>query len=245
MKDKSVGGVIWAEGVHHMKVGGEPKTVKVNRTGLERTFEKLKDNLPIPLGIDHLSDDILRSNQILRKLNLLDVGLIRDVELGEDGIRIVDAEITNPQVLELHAKGELPSFSVVSDIYTRDCPELTVDYMEAYSNIKRVDFVEKGACDTCNVEAPMLVNAKAIIIENKGDDKVTDEKKKEGLAEDVSEKLDSILSRMDDIDGRLSELEGSEGEEEGEEDLEGEEGNPEGEVEGEAKSQDIRNWKRK
>lgn len=103
-------------------------------------------------------------------MNLLNVGQIKDVKLEDNAIKITESEITNPTVQELYNKGELPDFSFVSDMYTKECSTGLADAVEDYSVINRVDFVEKGACHECKVDynnaqasVPQRAQAKAII----------------------------------------------------------------------------------
>ena len=197
-----VTGIIWAEGIHGIWVDKEPKQVKVTDKSIKKTFDTLQQNLPIPIGIDHLEDEILNKNPILKKLDLLNVGTLNSVKLTDNGIEVEEAVIENPAVMELYATGQLPSFSIVSDIYTRDCPELSVDYLEEYSDIKRVDFVERGGCQSCKVNQPQVVNARSIV-DFEGDDTVKDEKKKgESQDSDVS----AIIARLDKIEERITAL---------------------------------------
>ncbi len=175
-----VAGTIWSTGIHNMwlynpKTGKmEPSKVYVSPESLKKDYEILKENLPIPLGIDHLDLDsnVLKKNKILQKMNLLNVGLLRDVKLEDNKIKITDAEITNPIIKELHQNGELNDFSKVSKMNVKPCPTGMADQVEKYSVINRVDFVGNGACEKCKVDMPLAAsssayNAKAII---KGDE---------------------------------------------------------------------------
>jgi len=145
-----------------------PAKVHVKPKALKRDYDILKATLPVPLGIDHLDEETLQKNPILRKMDLLNVGVLRDVELKEDRIEITDAEITNPAIKALYDAGELPYFSPISKMFTKPCMTGQADFVEDYSVIKRVDFVEKGACTQCTtgMASDSNFNAKAII----GDD---------------------------------------------------------------------------
>jgi hypothetical protein len=150
-----------------MWVDNKPTHVYASQRSVKRDYDILKSSLPIPIGIDHLNDETLQNNKILSKMNLLDVGVINDIKLENNRIKITDSKITNPTVQELYNKGELPSFSVVSDLYSSKCGTGKADKVEEYSVIKRVDFVEKGACTECKVDLPnsmaQIGNAKAVI----------------------------------------------------------------------------------
>jgi hypothetical protein len=155
----------------------EPTKVYANAESVKNDYNILKQNLPIQIGIDHLDDNVIESNKILKKMNLLNVGTIRDVKLEDNKIKITDAEITNPVIQKLYDEGELPYFSQVSRMNTKKCESGKADVIENYSVINRVDFVEKGACNTCKTGLTEVnasfggVNAKAII----GDDNVADD----------------------------------------------------------------------
>lgn len=158
------GSKIWGVGKHHLFVDGEPTWVYVSPEAAKKDFNILKANLPIPIGIDHLDDKLLEQNPILKKMNLLDVGEISDVELKDNGIHILEAKITNPLVKELYNEKKLPDFSMVGNVSLNECKTGQADYVENYNVINRVDFVEKGACTTCNVEyGHSLLEAKSVI----------------------------------------------------------------------------------
>ena len=170
-----VKGTIWGPGIHHMWLDNKPTKVHATPASVRKDYEILKENLPITLGIDHLDEQTLQKNKILNKMNLLNVGVIKDVELLNDEIKITESTITNPTVQELYDRGELPNFSIVSDMFTAQSQAEEADVTERYSVINRVDFVEKGACKKCMVDQPgngnastSRAHAKAII----GDDNV-------------------------------------------------------------------------
>lgn len=171
-----VEGTIWSTGTHNMWLQNpetgkmEPTKVNVTPQSLKQDYKILKENLPIPFGVDHLDMDptFLKKNTILQKMNLLNVGVLKDVKLENNKIKITDAEITNPIIRELHENGELNDFSQVSNMHVRPCPTGMADKVEEYSVINRVDFVGTGACKTCKVDMPLAAsstayNAKAII----------------------------------------------------------------------------------
>lgn len=218
-----------------MWLDDQPRKVKATPESVARDYEILKKNLPIPIGIDHLKPETLQKNPILDKMNLLNVGVIHDVKLENNEIQITRAEITNPTIKELYDQGELPYFSQVSDMKAPPCPSpgSGVDNVEEYSVIKRVDFVERGACTQCttginraNAEEARF-NAKAII----GDDKLSEtesnqtagegEGEGEVTLETIAQKLDTMEKAIGAFDERIKKLEeppqeGEEGEGEGE-----------------------------
>lgn len=157
-----------------MWLDGKPTKVHATANSVKTNYAILKELLPIPMGIDHLKPEVLQQNKILKKMDLLNVGVINDIELENDQIKIKDAEITNPTIQQLYDDGELPYFSFVSNMFTTPCPTGEADAVEKYSIIGRVDFVEKGACESCRTglnsaqASNSKYNAKAII----GDDKV-------------------------------------------------------------------------
>ncbi len=159
------GSKIWGVGKHHLWINKEPRWVYVSPEALRKDYNILKANLPIPVGIDHLDEKIIKENKILSKMDLLNVGSIEDVELVDEGIRILEAKITNPLIQDLYNQKKLPSWSIVSKVSLKDCESGKVDFVEDYSIINRVDFVEKGACKTCNLEYTEngLLNAKSVI----------------------------------------------------------------------------------
>ena len=161
-----------------MWLDDKPTRVHATPESVKQDYEILKQNLPIPIGIDHLDDKTLNQNPILKKMNLLNVGSIDDVKLEDNAIRITESKITNPTVQELYDNGELTDFSFVSDMYTDKCKTGLADAVEKYSVINRVDFVEKGACKECKVDynnaqasVPQRAQAKAIF---KGDGTMAD-----------------------------------------------------------------------
>ena len=94
---------IWTTGPMHLWVNNEPAKVYVPEDNVKTTYEILQSRLSkegsIPIGIDHLPDDILEANPILAKLDLLNVGNITKIQYANDTIRIVEAEFTNPRGL--------------------------------------------------------------------------------------------------------------------------------------------------
>lgn len=223
------GSKIWGVGKHHLYINKEPRWVYVSKEALQKDYEILKANLPIPIGIDHLDPKIIQENKILQKMDLLNVGSISDVELKDDGIHILEARITNPLVQELYDTKQLPSWSIVSKVALDDCKSNKVDYVEEYSIINRVDFVEKGACTTCNLEyEDDLMNAKSVIgdimteegnEQNNGEDETTLNDVVEaitGFKEETNSKLEAMDDRIKDLEKNNTTNDGDEVDGEGE-----------------------------
>jgi len=149
---------IWTPGGMHLWVNNKPAHVYVPESNVKQAYENLQSRLSkegsIPIGIDHLSDNIIKANPILAKLNLLDVGNITEIKYANDAIEIVEAELTNPQIRNLYEAGELDMVSIVANSTTSECPRGTHDYIVDTTDITRVDIVEKGACKECNIPKP-------------------------------------------------------------------------------------------
>lgn len=224
------GSKIWGVGKHHLFVDGKPTWVYVSEDALKKDYNILKAKLPIPIGIDHLDKKILQENPILEKLDLLNVGVIEDVELKDTGIHILEGKITNPIIKELYDEKRLPDFSMVGNVSLSKCKTGKVDYIEDHNVINRVDFVEKGACTTCNVEyGHSLLEAKSIIGDimaedgnngnnNNGDGQEGDNqdstmadvvKSITDFKKEVSDKLDSMDERITAIEGGTGEAQNS------------------------------------
>ncbi len=161
-----VHGIIWDRGIHKLwiKEGDakpKPAKLKVTDRSLKRDYDLLSNNLPIPIGIDHLDDNILKENKVLDKMNLLEAGQINEIKLTDEGIEIVDAELYNDTLNDLYNNGDLTDFSIVADLYSKNTDNPDCDYIEDYSIIKRVDFVGTGGCETCKVKSdPVFLNAR-------------------------------------------------------------------------------------
>jgi hypothetical protein len=211
------GSKIWGVGKHHLFINGQPRWVYVSPEALRKDYEILKANLPIPVGIDHLDEKIIQQNKILKKMDLLSVGSIEDVELVDNGIKILKAKITNPLIQELYNQKKLPSWSIVSKVSLKECKSGKVDYVEDYSIINRVDFVEKGACTTCNLEYNNeLMNAKSVIGENMAEERNNpgqegQEGNEEPTLTDVAKAItdfkEEIKEDINKIDERITALE--------------------------------------
>lgn len=138
-------------------VNNKPARVYVPKSNVKSTYENLQSRLSkegsIPIGIDHLPDNIIEANPILAKLDLLNVGNITEIEYADDTISIAEAELTNPLIKQLYEDGELDMVSIVANSTTSECPH-NYDYRIETTDITRVDIVEKGACPTCSIPKP-------------------------------------------------------------------------------------------
>ena len=121
------------------------------------TFQSIRELIDsqgrMPIGIDHLSDSILEDNEILAKMNLLDVGSVSKVGTDGQSIYILDSELTNDQIKHLNSQGELPSYSIVGGMDAKPCPTGQADYVVKSIDVERVDIVEEGGCQVCKVGA--------------------------------------------------------------------------------------------
>lgn len=220
------GSKIWGVGKHHLFVDGEPTWVYVSEDAVKKDYNILKARLPIPIGIDHLDKKIIQENKILEKFDLLNVGSIEDVELKEDGIHILDYKISNPIIQELYAQKKLPSLSMVGNVNLSECASGKVDYVENYNVINRVDFVEKGACTTCNVEYAEndLMNAKSVIGDimaeegnnvnnnNEGQEGENQDPSLADVAKSITDFKKEVTDKLDNMDERIKNIEEGNGE---------------------------------
>jgi hypothetical protein len=152
-----VDGRIWSAGVHHVFVNNKPAKIYVPEETIMQTFDSIKglikDQGRMPMGIDHLSDDMLSENEILAKMNLLDVGNVTKVGTDGNSIYILDSEITNDAIKGLNSVGELPAYSIVGAMDAKPCPTGKADYVVNSIDVERVDFVQEGGCQVCKVGA--------------------------------------------------------------------------------------------
>ena len=224
---------IWTHGPMDLFLNNKPAHVYVPDTNVKATYENLQSRLSeqgsIPIGIDHLADNIIESNGILAKMDLLNVGNITQIEYADDAIKIVEAELTNPIIRDLYENGELEMVSIVADSTTSECPK-DYDYIVDTTDITRVDIVEKGACPTCNIPKPTDSSETVVYarysIENNMEDEIMaeDALTAEAVQEIINTALNPIKEQLDKQDKRLEALESSaddskpeEGEEETEE----------------------------
>ena len=152
-----VDGAIWSSGMHHVFVNDKPARVYVPEKTIMQTFESVRDLIKdqgrMPIGIDHLSDNILEENEILAKMNLLDVGDVTKVGTDGKSIFILDSALTNDAIKALNAEGQLPAYSIVGAMDAKPCPSGKADYVVEAIDVERVDFVEEGGCQVCKVGA--------------------------------------------------------------------------------------------
>jgi hypothetical protein len=152
-----IDGRIWSAGMHHVFVNDEPARVYVPEETIMNTFNSVRELINregrMPIGIDHLSNDVLADNEILAKMNLLDVGGVSKVGTDGQSIYILDSEITNQQIRELNSQGALPSYSIVGGMDAKPCPTGQADYVVNSIDVERVDIVEEGGCQVCKVGA--------------------------------------------------------------------------------------------
>jgi len=152
-----VDGRIWSAGMHHVFVNDKPARIYVPEETIGQTFDSIrgliKDTGRMPIGIDHLSDTVLGENEILAKMNLLDVGDVTKVGTDGTSIYILDSELKNQQIKDLNATGSLPAYSIVGAMDAQPCPTGKADYVVKSIDVERVDFVEEGGCSVCKVGA--------------------------------------------------------------------------------------------
>lgn len=209
---------IWTRGPMHLWVDNEPAKVYVPKENIKSTYEQLQSRLSkegsIPIGIDHLPDNIIEANPILAKLDLLNVGNITKIQYADDTIRIVEAELTNPLIQDLYEKGELDMVSIVANSTTSECPRGDYDYIIDTTDITRVDIVEKGACPTCTIPKPTasdetVVYARYSIQTNRQEEPlmakeaITMEAIKEAIAEAIAP-IDERLTALEEKETQAS-----------------------------------------
>ncbi|MBR7050644.1 MAG: hypothetical protein IKI27_04245 [Methanobrevibacter sp.] len=202
----------------HLWVDNEPAKVYVPKENIKSTYEQLQSRLSkegsIPIGIDHLPDNIIEANPILAKLDLLNVGNITKIQYADDTIRIVEAELTNPLIQDLYEKGELDMVSIVANSTTSECPRGDYDYIIDTTDITRVDIVEKGACPTCTIPKPTasdetVVYARYSIQTNRqeeplmAEEAITMEAIKEAIAEAIAP-IDERLTALEEKETQAS-----------------------------------------
>lgn len=152
-----IDGRIWSAGMHHVFVNDKPARVYVPEETIMQTFDSMRGLISeqgrMPIGIDHLSDTVLSDNEILAKMNLLDVGSVSKVGTDGQSIYILDSELTNQQIKDLNMMGELPSYSIVGAMDAKPCPTGKADYVVNAIDVERVDIVQEGGCQVCKVGA--------------------------------------------------------------------------------------------
>lgn len=205
---------IWTTGGMHLWVNNKPAHVFVPKTNIESTYNVLKSRLSkqgsIPIGIDHLADNIIDANPILKKLDLHNVGEITKISYADDTITIEEAELTNPLIKDLYEAGELDMVSIVANSTTSECPKNDYDYIVNTTDITRVDIVEKGACPTCNIPKPQssddtVVYARYSIKKEEEimAEEITMEQIEELFDKKLDEKIAPIQERLDVIEENI------------------------------------------
>ena len=193
----------WTPGGMHLWIDNKPAHVYVPESNVKSTYETLQSRLSkegsIPIGIDHLPDNIVKANPVLAKLDLLNVGNITQIEYTDDAIKIAEAELTNPLIKQLYDNGELDMVSIVANSTTSACPRGDYDYIINTTDITRVDIVEKGACTTCNIPKPTdssdtVVYARYAI--NEKEEKDMSDLTKEDIKTIFDESIDEKLAPM-------------------------------------------------
>ena len=202
---------IWTKGPMHLWVDNKPAKVYVPETNVKTTYEILQSRLSkegsIPIGIDHLPDDILEANPILAKLDLLNVGNITKIQYANDTIKIAEAEFTNPLIQDLYEKGELDMVSIVANSTTSECPRGDYDYIIDTTDITRVDIVEKGACKECTIPKPTASDE--TVVYARYSIHTTKEEEETLMAEEITMDAikEAIAEAIAPIDERLTALE--------------------------------------
>jgi hypothetical protein len=199
---------IWTPGPMHLWVNNKPAKVYVPKSNPKEAFEILQSRLStegrIPIGIDHLPDNIIKANPILAKLNLLDVGSITEIEYTDDAIKIVEAELTNPLIRNLYENGELDMVSIVATSTTSECPKEDYDYIVNTTDITRVDIVEKGACPTCNIPKPQSSDDTVVYarysIKQEEDNIMAEEITMDAIKEAIAEAIAPLDERLTAIE---------------------------------------------
>lgn len=206
---------IWTTGPMNLWLNNKPQKVYVPESNVKETYNVLQSRLStegsIPIGIDHLPDNIIEQNPILKKLDLLNVGEITEIEYANDTIHIAEANLTNPQIRDLYEAGELDMVSIVANSTTSDCPKNPDYRIVDTTDITRVDIVEKGACPTCNIPKPQssgdVVYARYSINEPKEDNIMAEEITMEAITEAIDKALDEKLApineRLDVIEDNI------------------------------------------
>lgn len=138
-----------------------PETIPETYKTWKRTID---EGGGITLGIDHIPEDLIKQFPILKKLDPLNVGRILEIQTDGTHIYATRSEHTNPLVAELHARGELPAYSVVAPFTANPCPSGKADLvLDRFTGIKRTDYVEEGGCLDCKVGAvpeDMIITAR-------------------------------------------------------------------------------------
>lgn len=196
-------GRIWSSGEHHVFVDGKPARVHVPQTTLKATYDKMvayiEANGSLKLGVDHLSDELLSDNGIIKKMNLLDVGEITDITMDDEGIYIKESNLTNTLIDQLNQDGELSMYSIVGAMDAHPCPTGKSEYVLDDLDIERVDFVDEGGCSSCRLDAQpkdMVITAKLSM------------EAKDTMVDEIKDNEE--LSEIEQLKLRIAELEAKE-----------------------------------
>lgn len=205
---------IWTTGKMHLYLNNKPTKAYIPETNVQEAYELLTSRLStegrIPIGIDHLPDNIIKANPILAKLNLLDVGEITKIQYTDDAITIAEAELTNPQIRDLYEAGELDMVSIVADSTTSECPQGNDYTIVDHTDITRVDIVEKGACPTCSIPKPSdgtVVYAR-YSIESKEEELMAEEPiTMEDITKAITDAISPLEEKLTQFDERIATIE--------------------------------------
>lgn len=152
------GAKFWPKGYIELLDIHDVKKFYVSSRSIDKTYNHIQNRIKkqgsIPVGIDHIPESILNQFPILKKMDVLHVGDITDVELIDNEIYIKKANIFNPTIQKLYEAGELTSLSMVGYMQREPC-EQDPNVMYVIDNdIIRVDIVDEGACETCKLPPP-------------------------------------------------------------------------------------------
>ena len=216
----------WESGRLDLFLNNKPTHAYIPPRDVQKVFNlarsKIANDGKIPIGIDHLPEDIINNNPILKKLNLLDVGYISAVEYDPtlNKTRIKEATLTNPLIKKLYDDGELEAVSIVSQVHASDCPQQEGLKVIDTERLDRVDIVAVGACESCNIPKPTegsnMVYARKPLKEEEtmADENITIEQIEElldkKLDEKLEEKLEPLNERIKSIEDLIEEDEADE-----------------------------------
>lgn len=194
-----VDGRIWSAGIHHVFVNDQPAKVYVPEETVMDTFNSIRSLIDregrMPIGIDHLSNDVLADNEILSKMNLLDVGGVSKVGTDGSSIYILDSELNNDSIKQLNMQGELPSYSIVGAMDAKECPSGKADYVVQSIDVERVDFVEEGGCQVCKVGAQpnnLILTSKKADLHKEDNDMIEANEAVENIEEVKTEEVEEV-----------------------------------------------------
>lgn len=232
---------MWTHGIMNPYVDGKPHKLYVPSKSVPWTFKEAKRTINedggIPLGIDHIDQEVLDKFEILNMLDLLNVGTIHDVYAKDNEIWITEATFTNPMIQQLYDEGKLEALSAVGTIYSKPCNSGKADSIAEQTKIERVDFVPRGACKTCTIDNNKdntgIFNARLSAKEggnmpeegnqenNNEENKFDEEKFLEKVGEKIDEKIEPLTKDIEKIKEKVK-LDDEDPEEEPEKNKEGE-----------------------